>query len=192
MTITRKDRGELLYLPDIMERTRMPEGTIRSRYHSGTMTCLWKFGRRLVAWEAELDQWMAEQQEATTKTRATGTQVAKDVERYHREFLDILEGSGFPVNADGHQAIRALIEAIHDQGYVLGQLHADGIFPEGEEIKIIRADGTVGHVRVLKSLEPSLDRQAQVAAAYWLFTPATRNGTPVAVRASLILSFNLH
>lgn len=56
----------------------------------------------------------------------------------------------------------------------------------------VRADGTVGHVRVLKSLEPSLDRQAQVAAAYWLFTPATRDGKPVAVRANLILSFNLH
>jgi TonB family protein len=56
----------------------------------------------------------------------------------------------------------------------------------------VRADGTVGHVRVLKSLEPSLDRQAQIAAAYWLFTPATRNGKPVAVRASVIMSFNLH
>lgn len=138
MTITRKDRGELLYLPDIMERTKMPEGTIRSRYHSGTMTCLWKLGRRLVAWEADLDRWMAEQQEATTKTRASGTQVAKDVERYHREFLDILASSklGDGLSADGHQAIRALIEAIHDQGYVLGQLHADGIFPEGEETEV--------------------------------------------------------
>lgn len=138
MTITRKDRGELLYLPRIMEITGMPEGTIRSRYHSGTMPCLWKLGRRLVAWEAELDQWMAEQQEATTKTRANGTQVAKDVERYHREFLDILDihRLGDELSADGHQAIRALIEAIHDQGYVLGQLHADGIFPEGEETEV--------------------------------------------------------
>lgn len=138
MTITRKDRGELLYLPDIMQRTKMPEGTIRSRYHSGTMPCLWKLGRRLVAWEAELDQWMAEQQEATTKTRASGTQVAKDVEHYYREFLDILDrfklGDG--LGDGGHQAIRALIEEIHDQGYVLGQLHADGIFPEGEEAEV--------------------------------------------------------
>lgn len=140
MTITHKDRGELLYLPEIMERTRMPEGTIRSRYHSGTMPCLWKLGRRLVAWEAELNQWLAEQQEATTKTRASGTQVAKDVERYHREFLDILKNhtpTGGPgINAGGHQAIRALIEEIHDQGYVLGQLHADGIFPEGDETEV--------------------------------------------------------
>ena len=142
MTITRKDRGELLYLPDIMQRTKMPEGTIRSRYHSGTMPCLWKLGRRLVAWEAELDQWMAEQQEATTKTRASGTRVAKDVERYYREFLDILDkfklGDG--LSDGGHQAIRALIEEIHDQGYVLGQLHADGIFPEGEKTEVAKPE----------------------------------------------------
>ena len=78
MTIMRKDRGELLYLPRIMEITGMPEGTIRSRYHSGTMPCLWKLGRRLVAWEADLDQWMAEQQEATTKTRASKVEARKE------------------------------------------------------------------------------------------------------------------
>lgn len=70
MTIIRRDRGELLYLPGIMEITGMPEATIRSRYHQGTMPCLWKFGRRLVAWESELDQWLAEQQAATTKIRS--------------------------------------------------------------------------------------------------------------------------
>lgn len=138
MTITRKDRGELLYLPRIMEITGMPEGTIRSRYHSGTMPCLWKLGRRLVAWERDLEEWLEVQRAATTKTRANGTQVAKDVERYHREFLDILDSHrlGDELSTDGHQAIRALIEAIHDQGYVLGQLHADGIFPEGEETEV--------------------------------------------------------
>lgn len=77
MTIMRKDRGELLYLPRIMEITGMPEGTIRSRYHSGTMPCLWKLGRRLVAWEDELNQWLAEQQEATTKTRASKAEARK-------------------------------------------------------------------------------------------------------------------
>lgn len=74
MTITRKDRGELLYLPDIMEITGMPEGTIRSRYHSGTMPCLWKLGRRLVAWERDLEEWLEAQRAATTKIRASGTQ----------------------------------------------------------------------------------------------------------------------
>lgn len=69
VTIVRKDRGELLYLPAIMERTGMPEGTIRSRYHRGDMPCLWKLGRRLVAWERDLEAWLDEQRAATTKTR---------------------------------------------------------------------------------------------------------------------------
>ena len=57
---------------------------------------------------------------------------------------------------------------------------------------VVRADGIVEHVRVAKSLHPALDRQAQIAAAYWLFTPPTRNGQPVPVVAELIMSFNLH
>lgn len=80
MTIMRKDRGELLYLPDIMQRTKMPEGTIRSRYHSGTMPCLWKLGRRLVAWERDLEEWLEAQRVATTKTRTSGTQAPQGEE----------------------------------------------------------------------------------------------------------------
>src|SRR5512138_1899182 len=76
----RKDRGELLYLPDIMQRTKMPEGTIRSRYLSGTMPCLWKLGRRLVAWERDLEEWLEAQRAATTKTRASVTQALKGEE----------------------------------------------------------------------------------------------------------------
>lgn len=63
------EKGRVLYLPEIMERTGMPEGTIRSRYHAGTMECLWKLGRRLVTFERDLDAWLRRQQEATTKTR---------------------------------------------------------------------------------------------------------------------------
>lgn len=72
--------------------------------------------------------------------------MARDVEHYHRRFLDVLAahgrggGQGLPeqrapvgLSAAGHQAVRALVEEVHDQGYVLGQLHADGIFPEGGE-----------------------------------------------------------
>jgi predicted DNA-binding transcriptional regulator AlpA len=63
------EKGRVLYLPEIMARTGMPEGTIRSRYHAGTMTCLWKLGRRLVTFERDLDAWLRRQQEATTKTK---------------------------------------------------------------------------------------------------------------------------
>lgn len=62
--------------------------------------------------------------------------MTETVESYHKELLDILNR---PVRAPAHigsskyEAIRALIEKIHDAGYLLGQLHADGIFPEEKE-----------------------------------------------------------
>lgn len=64
------DRGRLLHIPEIIDRTRMPEGTIRSRYHSGTMPCLWKLGRRLVAWEGDLTKWLDQQRQASMKDRS--------------------------------------------------------------------------------------------------------------------------
>lgn len=62
------DRGKLLRLPEIMERTGMAEGTVRSRYHAGTFDVLWKFGRRLVVWERDLEAWLDAQRAATRKT----------------------------------------------------------------------------------------------------------------------------
>ena len=56
---------------------------------------------------------------------------------------------------------------------------------------VILADGTIGRSRVVKSLEPSLDQQARLAAGYWLFKPAMLNGEPVTVRANILVSFSL-
>lgn len=63
------DKGEILRMEEIVRRTTMPEGTVRRRYHEGTMTVVWKLGGRLVAWSNDLDEWMREQQKATTKIR---------------------------------------------------------------------------------------------------------------------------
>jgi TonB family protein len=59
---------------------------------------------------------------------------------------------------------------------------------------VIRADGTVGATRVVKSLDADLglDQEALIAARYWIFEPATMNGQPVATRVTLELTFNLH
>jgi TonB family protein len=56
---------------------------------------------------------------------------------------------------------------------------------------VILADGTVGRSRVMKSLEPSLDQQARIAAGYWLFKPAMLNDEPVVVRANVVVPFSL-
>jgi TonB family protein len=54
---------------------------------------------------------------------------------------------------------------------------------------IIRADGSVGNVRVLRGVDERLDRFASQALAQWQFQPATKNGTPVDVEATFKIPF---
>ena len=46
---------------------------------------------------------------------------------------------------------------------------------------VVKADGTVGDMKIVKSLHPDLDQAALDAASHWLFEPGTRNGKPVNV-----------
>ena len=59
---------------------------------------------------------------------------------------------------------------------------------------IVKEDGTVGDVRIVKSLDrPSgLDDAAVEAAKKWLFTPGKKDGKPVATKVFLGLDFRLH
>ena len=52
---------------------------------------------------------------------------------------------------------------------------------EGELVlyAIIRKDGSVDSIQVVRSLEPRLDRNAMEALAQWKFRPGTRDGAPV-------------
>ena len=54
---------------------------------------------------------------------------------------------------------------------------------------VIRADGTVGNVRILRGVDDRLDRFASEAVTQWKFEPATKNGTPVDVEATFHIPF---
>jgi TonB family protein len=54
---------------------------------------------------------------------------------------------------------------------------------------VIHADGTVGSVRVLRSVDERLDQYAGDAIAKWKFEPATKNGIPVDVEATFWIPF---
>jgi len=54
---------------------------------------------------------------------------------------------------------------------------------------VIRADGSVGDVRLLRSVDDRLDRYAAEALSRWHFYPATRNGTPVDLEAVFTIPF---
>jgi TonB family protein len=59
---------------------------------------------------------------------------------------------------------------------------------------VVKANGTVGDVRVTKSLDDKfgLDEEAKKAAKQWLFTPGSRLGQRVDIVVTLILTFRLH
>ena len=56
---------------------------------------------------------------------------------------------------------------------------------------VVQPDGTIGAARVIRPVDPGLDRQALIAANYWLFAPAVRDGKPVPCLATLVLMFQL-
>lgn len=56
---------------------------------------------------------------------------------------------------------------------------------------IVRKDGTVGDIKVLRSLNPILDQAAVDAASQWRFKPGKVNGRPVDAYFILTVRFNL-
>jgi periplasmic protein TonB len=58
---------------------------------------------------------------------------------------------------------------------------------------VVRPDGTVGEVQLVRSLDPTfgLDQQAITAAKKWRFAPGTRMGEPVPVLVTIELTFTL-
>ncbi len=54
---------------------------------------------------------------------------------------------------------------------------------------IIRKDGSVDSIQVLKGLDPELDQNAAEALARWKFRPAHRHGTPVELEAVVHIPF---
>ena len=56
----------------------------------------------------------------------------------------------------------------------------------------ISANGTVDWIKVVQPLEPGLDQKAIEAVQLWKFTPATKDGEPVAVQIPVSVGFRLY
>jgi len=57
---------------------------------------------------------------------------------------------------------------------------------------IVTAEGQVRDLKVIKSLDPGLDKQAIAAVSTWRFEPATKDGKPVAVHLAVQVTFRLY
>jgi TonB family protein len=56
---------------------------------------------------------------------------------------------------------------------------------------VVKGDGTVGDIRIVRSLDPELDQAAVDAAKQWQFDPGTREGKPVNVLVAIEMTFTL-
>ena len=54
---------------------------------------------------------------------------------------------------------------------------------------VIRNDGSVSDVRVLRGVDDQLDQYARAALARWHFRPATKNGAAVDLEAVVMIPF---
>jgi TonB family protein len=56
---------------------------------------------------------------------------------------------------------------------------------------VIRSDGSVGDIRVLRGVDERLDEYARAALSRWHFTPATKNGYAVDLEAVVLIPFRV-
>ncbi len=56
---------------------------------------------------------------------------------------------------------------------------------------VIDEKGIPQDIIVTRSLDPGLDQKAIEAVRQWRFRPATKNGRPVSVRATIEVNFRL-
>jgi TonB family protein len=54
---------------------------------------------------------------------------------------------------------------------------------------IIRKDGSIDSIQLVRSLDPQLDQNAIDALAQWKFRPGTRAGAPVDIEAVIYVPF---
>jgi periplasmic protein TonB len=54
---------------------------------------------------------------------------------------------------------------------------------------LIDAQGKVANLSITKSLGPDVDQQVMATVRTWTFTPATRNGTPIASEQELLFHY---
>lgn len=96
-------------------------------------------------------------------------------------FAELKEGD------EGNLAAPVAVQKV-DPGYPM-ELMRHNIAGTVMLYAVIRSDGSVGDVRVLRGVDDRLDEYAKAALAHSRFSPATRNGTAVPLEAVVMIPF---
>ena len=108
----------------------------------------------------------------------------------HTQNLTPLVGEDSAKGALGQQIrhLAAFIRSCREPAYpaLLMRAHIEGTVTL---YAVIRADGSVGEVRVLRGVDDRLDGYARDALTRCRFRPATKNGSAVALEAVIRIPF---
>jgi TonB family protein len=100
-------------------------------------------------------------------------------------FAELKQDPGAPAGGLSQPAATRQV----DPGYPL-QLMRENVSGTVIVYAVIRADGTVDNVRVLRGVDERLDKFASEAVTQWRFQPAMKNGSPVDVEATFLIPFH--
>ncbi len=110
------------------------------------------------------------------RSKAAADPAAQDASSQHPSAQEVLSAPAPRVKVDPKYIASAMEEGV--EGTVI--LYA-----------LIRADGTVGAIRVMASVDDRLDESAVAALSKWRFQPATKGGNPIGVDAVVEIPFRL-
>jgi TonB family protein len=100
-------------------------------------------------------------------------------------------GSGRPLQATSNELTGLALVRKVDPKYP-PELIEQNVQGEVVLYAVIRADGSVDSIQVVRSLDPQLDANAKSALSQWKFRPATKAGVPVDLEAIVHIPFKIH
>jgi TonB family protein len=102
-------------------------------------------------------------------------------------FSELDEGVGLPIKKKDPLAAPVPVQMAdpkYPQDLIKGHVHGEVVL-----YAIIRKDGSVDSIQIVRGLEPQLDRNAIDAFGHWTFLPAKRNGIPVDLEVVIHIPF---
>lgn len=92
----------------------------------------------------------------------------------------------YKVGEEGVKAPRVVLRIDPEYSNAARDAQIDGVVILSLEIS---KEGKAENIEIRRKLEPSLDQNAITAVEKWKFAPATKDGKPVRVKATLEISF---
>jgi TonB family protein len=101
------------------------------------------------------------------------------------EFAEVKQGDASPGELSPPLP-RVKVDPVYSRAAIDEKIEGDVVLHA-----MIRSDGLVDHIKILRRLDARLDESARVALSKWRFHPATKRGVPVDIETIVRIPFRL-